>query len=220
MLAESAMRSKPVWRLCHNVATSIGGQHLAHGDRMARDHHSLQPTADALCGLARQHIDTWVGVDVHPYVPLYCWRDTPTFNAFGEQTGALKANTIYLCDSSPTPVEDLFHEIGHVVARRFDLLGHRHNGFIGAWEQRQKRLVGTIGSGRHWSHLLNQIRRSAPGYTPDLASEVWAELFMCWYLYPEIEETAFIKAEMGRIKEKPEMETVTTLAYRLSSSRE
>ena len=182
---------------------------------MARYHDSLQPTADALCGLARQHLDTWVGVEVHPHVPLYCWHDTPTFNAFGEQTGALKANTIYLCDSSPTPVEDLFHEIGHAVARRFDLLGHRQNGFIGAWEQRQKRLVGTIQFGRHWSHLLNQIRRSSPGYTPDLASEVWAELFMCWYLYPEIEETALIAREMERLQKESVMRDIAELSDQL-----
>ena len=102
---------------------------------MAHRGNWKQPSADFLRGLAQQNIGAWVGVEVHSYVPLYCWHGTPIFDPFGEYAGRLEPNTIYLYDASPTPVEDLFHEIGHAVARRFNLIGHRNNGFIGSWEQ-------------------------------------------------------------------------------------
>lgn len=182
---------------------------------MAHHHHRTTPTADAVRQLARRTLGDWVGVEVHGHLPLYCWRNTALFDPFGEIVGRLKSNTIYLNDSSPWPVDDLFHEIGHAVARRFDLVGHHDNGFNGHWERQQRRLVGCVSAGRHWSRLLTQIQRTAPPFTPDLASEIWAELFMCWFLYPEVEESTFISAEMRRLRDEPALAAIHDLAKTL-----
>ena len=173
-----------------------------------------RPDITYVQSMARRHVGSWVGIEVHRHGPLYCWRETPVYNAFGEKSGRLLANTIYLCDHSPCPLEDLFHEIGHVVARRFDLTGHRENGFRGCWEQRQYRLVGLVSTGRHWSPMLNRVDQSASRLSPDLASELWAELFMCWFLYPEREETCLIAREMRMIRGSSEIRSIETLAER------
>jgi hypothetical protein len=68
-------------------------------------------------------------VQVHPWTSIYVWKTTPLYNQFGETVGRLDANTIYLNQYSPCPEEDLFHELGHAVARKFDLIAIVATGF-------------------------------------------------------------------------------------------
>ncbi len=177
---------------------------------------SDQAYIDSLALLARGSVGDWVSVQVHSWSSLYAWETVPLYNSFGERIGSLEANTIYLYRYSPCPEEDLLHELGHAVARKFDLIGHRNNGFLGRWEKRQLRLVGSIRHKRHWSRLLERIRSSAPPYTPDLTSEVWAELFKCWYLYPERLETTFIAMEMRQLRNEPFLQSIAKLSRSLS----
>lgn len=175
-----------------------------------------RPCLDPLLLIARDSVGTWVNLQTHTWSSLYAWEAAPLFNSFGEQIGFLEANTIYLYHGSPCPEEDLLHELGHVVARKFDLIGHRCNGFLGRWEKRQLRLVGSVRHQRHWSRLLERVRSSAPPYTPDLTSEVWAELFMCWHLYPERREVTFIASEMNQLQNEPFMQSIAKLSRLLS----
>ena len=166
----------------------------------------------ALVAVANTQVSDWVTVDCHDWQSLYAWQTVPLYDAFGEVVGEIKADTIYLQRASPCPEQDLFHELGHAIARRFDLIGNHSNGFLGAWEQRQFRMVGAVRHQRHWSRLLDRVRRSAPPYTPDLCSEIWAELFMCWHLFPERREVTFIEPEMHRLSAQPELRSVEKLA--------
>lgn len=175
-----------------------------------------RPCVDLLLLIARESVGTWVSVQAHCWSSLYAWEAAPLFNSFGEQIGTLEANTIYLYHDSPCPEEDLLHELGHVVARKFDLIGHRSNGFLGRWEKRQLRLVGSVRHQRHWSRLLERVRSSAPPYTPDLTSEVWAELFMCWHLYPERREVTFIANEMNQLQNEPFIQSIARMSRLLS----
>lgn len=151
-------------------------------------------------------------VRAHPWTSIYVWKTIPLYDQFGETVGRLEANTIYLNQYSSCPEEDLFHEIGHAVARKFDLISHRDNGFLGGWELRQFRLVGCVRHQRHWSKLLDRVRAGAPPYTPDLTSEIWAELFMCWFLYPACQEITFIEPEMVQLEPEPLMQSIDKLA--------
>ncbi|MEJ2177572.1 MAG: hypothetical protein P8Y12_06400, partial [Gammaproteobacteria bacterium] len=78
-----------------------------------------RPCLDLLLLIARESVGTWVSVQAHCWSSLYAWEAAPLFNSFGEQIGILEANTIYLYHDSPCPEEDLLHELGHVVARKF-----------------------------------------------------------------------------------------------------
>lgn len=173
--------------------------------------------ASHLANIARGHLGHWLNFETHNLVSAYVWQDAPYFNAFGEVIGQLTANTIYLNRHADQLQEDLFHEIGHAVARKFNLIGHSKNGFTGAWENRQSRLMGSVRHRRHWSQLLDRINQWAPAYTPDLGSEIWAELFMYWYLYPEREEIIFIEPEMRWLENHEEIRSVSGLAARLST---
>ena len=167
---------------------------------------------DSLLVLARLSIGKWVNVEKHCWSSLYAWDSAPLFDPYGEKIGSLEANTIYLFAESPCPEEDLLHELGHVVARKYDLIGHRDNGFLGKWERRQLRLVGSVRHGRHWSRLLERVRSNTPPYTPDLTSEVWAELFMCWHLYPERREVTYITEEMDHLSKEPFIRSIHQLS--------
>lgn len=173
---------------------------------------SEDPFMQALLDLARSSVGRWVNLETHRWSSLYAWNAVPLYDPYGERIGSLEANTIYLFAESPCPEEDLFHELGHVVARKFDLIGHRDNGFLGKWEKRQLRLVGSVQYGRHWSRLLDRVRSNSPPYTPDLTSEVWAELFMCWYLYPERREITYIAEEMHHLGKEPFIRSINKLS--------
>lgn len=162
--------------------------------------------------LAQRWVGDWVMVQVHPWTSIYVWKTTPLYNQFGETVGRLDANTIYLNLYSTCPEEDLFHEFGHAFARKFDLISHRGKGFLGHWELRQFRLVGSVRHQWHWSRLLDRVRAGAPPCTPDLTSEIWAELFMCWYLYPTRQEITFIEPEMAQLEPEPVMQSIDKLA--------
>ena len=96
----------------------------------------------------------------------------------------------------------LLHEVGHAVGRHFDVVGHRENHYVGSWDRRARRLIGAVASGRHWSSHLNGIAR-ALGHGGYAASEIWAELFMLFYLYPGLPETEIIEAEIDSLRGDP-----------------
>jgi len=157
-----------------------------------------------LAAMAQRKLGHWVNIDAHPWRSLYAWDDGKLYDDFGDQVGELSENTVYLDRYAVNPTEDLFHELGHVIARKFDLIGHRNNGYCGSWEQRQKRMIAQIKHDRHWSPLLQNIclqnQREGNADTPALSSELWAELFMSWYLYPERPEREYIELEMEKLK--------------------
>ncbi len=177
---------------------------------------------DELAAAARIKLNNWVNIDVHSWRSLYAWNDGKLYDDFGDQIGKLEANTVYLYDYATRPTEDLFHELGHAIARKFDLIGYQKNGYCGSWEQRQKRLIARIEHGRHWSPLLQRIcqetQHAGNTDTPTLASELWAELFMSWYLYPERSERKYIELEMEQLKNKSELTSVEKLSRSLRKS--
>jgi len=175
--------------------------------------HAFQ--AGQLASKADTIVGNWVRVDQHEWHSLYAWNSSKLYDDFGDVIGALNANTIYLYHHSITPVEDLFHELGHAVARRFNLIGHQKNGFNGRWEKRQARLIAQIQHGRHWSPLLDAIRRQnlkeGNALTPALSSELWAEIFMSWYLYPDRPECELIELEMNDMAGTVELSSIGDL---------
>jgi hypothetical protein len=173
--------------------------------------------ACCLAGITRLHLGQWLNIETHDLASAYVWQDAAYYNDFGEVIGQFAANTIYLNRHADRLQEDLFHEIGHAVARKFNLIGHCKNGFTGDWEIRQSRLISRVRHQRHWSRLLDRINLWAPAFTPDLGSEIWAELFMYWHLYPEREEILFIDPEMQSLQTQPEIKGVSDLAARLST---
>jgi len=176
---------------------------------------------EKLAETARITLNGWINVDVHPWRSLYAWNNGKLYDTFGDQVGKLEENTVYLYRYSTNPEEDLFHELGHAIARKFDLIGHQKNGYYGSWENRQKRLIAQIQHNRHWSPLLQRIyqqnQREGNLDTPALGSELWAELFMSWHLYPERSEREYIGLEMQKLANTAELmsirETCSALKY-------
>ena len=172
---------------------------------------------DEIITMAQPIIGSWVALEKHSWCSLYAWKSAPIYDSYGDISGNLKANTIYLCETTPCPEEDLLHELGHVVARKFNLIGTRDNGFLGRWEARQKRMVGSVQHFRHWSRFLNRIRLNHGGYTPELCSEIWAELFMCWHLYPQRRELTYIEDEMRALAHYSELVDIERLVTALTN---
>ena len=176
-----------------------------------------------LVELANKTLGSWVRVEQHQWRPLYAWQDGILYNDFGEVIGEITSNTVYLCELSITPQEDLFHELGHAIAREFDFIGHRLNGFNGSWETRQSRFIAQIRHGRHWSPLLKNIwkenQREGNTSTPALGSEIWAEMFMSWYFYPDRPELDLISAEMESLNHTPQIIAIKTLFDHIQSSK-
>ncbi len=181
--------------------------------------HAFKP--DALVQLANEVLGDWVRIDQHPWRSLYAWQSSTLYDDFGDPVGSITANTVYLCEISLTPHEDLFHELGHAIARKFDFIGHRANGFSGSWEQRQARLIAQIRHDRHWSERLKTIwesNRCEGNLSPSsLSSEIWAEMFMSWYFYPGRPEISIIAKEMDSIKNTRQSANIVTLFEKIAS---
>ena len=178
---------------------------------------------DKLVKLARKFVGQWVGLETHGWKSLYAWRTGKLYDSFGDTVGELESNTIYLSTLSLRPEEDLLHELGHLVARRFNLVGYRENGFHGSWEHRQSRLIACIRHDRHWSDLCSRISKecgdvnSSPG--ADLGSELWAELFMSWHLYPQRIERQYIEREMEFLAGEKELRAIRKLTDSIISQQ-
>ena len=154
----------------------------------------------ALCQRANHMVGDFVGISTYPYTSCYLWHDSPLYDPFGEVIGDYNGNTVYLSNHSARPAEDLFHELGHAVARHFDVIGHRENGWKGHWDRNARRLVATIRHRRHWSRSLELYAWQNPSFEGNALSETWAELFMLHHLYPELEEARLVDDEMARLR--------------------
>lgn len=142
----------------------------------------------------------FTGVHWHDFASCYVWEDSAVFDSLGEVIGHHRGNTIYIDRASEHDLRDLLHEIGHAVGRHFDLVGHRGNRYAGEWDLRAKRLIGAVSNGRHWSGHLNAYAASVENFAFNAASEIWAELFMLFYLYPGLPETDIIEAEIDKLR--------------------
>ena len=156
-----------------------------------------------------------VAVDVYDYASCYLWHDRPLFNEFGETIAELRGETIYLYRASETPLRDLFHELGHVVARRQQLIGNAENGFNGSWEKENSKLIAEICAQRHWSGYLNLYALSHPEFATNAASELWAELFMLWHLQPDCDEADLISETMNDLQSTSDLIAIRNLSEAL-----
>ena len=156
-----------------------------------------------------------MSIDSYDFSSCYLWQDSPVYNSFGEKVTRLKGNTIYLNQSSSSPLQDLFHEIGHAVGRKFDVVGHRENHYNGHWDQKAIRLVGSIKRHCHWSQYLNCFGLLHDDFETNSQSELWAELFMLWFLYPKMHECVLIETEMRSLESLPEILQIKQFAKKV-----
>ena len=160
-------------------------------------------SVSSLCRTAQSLIGDFVGVSRHADTTSNQWHDRTQFDPFGEVIDTCRGNTIYLYERSERPAEDLFHELGHAVARHFDVVGHRDNGWRGHWDDHGRRLSSAIRFRRHWSRSLVQFAAHNRTFEFNAPSETWAELFMLHHLYPELEEARLVDDEMARLGRNP-----------------
>lgn len=176
------------------------------------------PNIPKLLAQCRLHLADVVAVSTYEYTPCYLWYDRPLFDSFGDEIHRLPGDTIYLYEHSTTPVQDLLHELGHVVGRKCDLVGHSKNGYRGSWETENKNLIRLISANRHWSQYLNDFARSQKDFRWNAASEIWAELFMLWHLYSHSAEAELANAQMQTLQHEPTCRAIGILAAELRSA--
>ncbi len=169
------------------------------------------PSVSELLNLSRLHLHQIVRVDSHEYAPCFACRDSPLYDSFGDVVHQLRGNTIYLSTLSESPLYDLFHELGHFVAKYFNLIAQPGQP-PGSWERSNSRLVAQVEYGRHWSGYLNQFARQQPDFSFNAASELWAELFMLRHLHPHAEEVKLIEDALAKIQSTKAMHAITSLA--------
>lgn len=177
-----------------------------------------QPTSAALerlLTLCNEHLAGAIRVESYDYASCYLWHDRPLYNDFGEQIDLLKGNTIYLYRRSTSPTTDLFHELGHFVGRNHNLIGHRDNGYTGSWQQQNTKLIAQVSEQRHWSDYLNTFAGSQAEFRTNAASELWAELFMLWHLYPTRAESRLLDNPMASLANEPVIIDINDLARTL-----
>ncbi len=160
-----------------------------------------------------------VNLDIYDYAPCYLWYDSPLYDSFGDVIGRLRGDTIYLDRESATPVRDLFHELGHVVGRKCDLVGHVENGFRGGWDQSNRRLIAQVCARKHWSSYLNLLALARDDFVANAGSEIWAELFMIWHLHPDCEEARLLDAPMRALRDHPVCRAIEDLVNELGFAR-
>ncbi len=166
------------------------------------------PAGNSALSFASPHpadieLSWFVRVFWHDYVSCYVYQDSPVFNPYGEVIGHHEANAVYLNPGADHIGEDLLHEVGHAVARHFDLVGHRDNYYCSNWEQDQQRLIGAVTHGRHWSRYLNEYAAATDDFHTNAGSELWAELFMLFHLYPELPEAELISETICELQLNP-----------------
>lgn len=170
------------------------------------------PELTSLLSLCEQQLSEIVDVQSYEYAPCYLWHDRPLYNDFGEQIEVLRGNTIYLHNKSSSPGSDLFHELGHLIGRRHHTVGNRENGYSGSWEQQNSRLIAQVTQQMHWSSYLNLFAATQGDFKLNAASELWAELFMLWHLYPHLPEAALINDTMTSLQKQADCISIAALA--------
>ncbi len=174
--------------------------------------NSKTPELKKLLALCDLHLNEIVDVKCYSYTSCYLWHDRPLFNDFGEQIEVLSGNTIYLDRQSPSLTSDLFHELGHLISRQYQLTGNRENCYQGSWEQQNGRLIAEVAEQRHWSSYLNLFALNQENFKMNAASELWAELFMLWHLQQHQPEARLIDTSMSRINKYPDGLAIAALA--------
>ena len=170
-----------------------------------------------IVALCQSRLEGIVAVDVYDYAPCYLWHDRPLYDAFGDEICRLKGDTVYLYRESTHPVRDLFHELGHVVGRKCNLVGHAANGYRGRWERRNRRLIAQVIGQRHWSAYLNWLALARDDFRVNAASEIWAELFMLWHLRPGSPEARLLDDPMDDLRGDPVCDAIARLAPELQT---
>lgn len=161
----------------------------------------------------------FVGIRWHDYASCYVWVDCPLYNPLGDIVGHRRGNTIYLDRAARHQRQDLLHELGHAVGRHFDIVGHRENHYIGSWERRAQRLIGAVSSGRHWSAYLNWHAARTRDFAFSAASEIWAELFMLHFLYPQLPEAGLIEREIESLRRDRSFRRLEPVLTQICNSR-
>lgn len=179
-------------------------------------HHSI----GQILRLCKSGLAGVVDVDVYDYAPCYLWYDRPIYDAFGDELCRLKGDTVYLHRNSTTPLRDLYHELGHVVGRKCDLVGHADNGYRGSWERRNRRLIAEVCGTRHWSSYLNLLAVAREDFRTHAASEIWAELFMLWHLHPDSPEAKLLDEWIRAVRDHPVYAAIAGLASALGIARD
>ena len=183
------------------------------GEKIAGSSAELKPVDPANVNTVRwigsphpadRNLGWFVGVYWHDFASCYVWEDCAVYNALGEVIGHHRGNCIYIDRTTVQGRRDLMHEIGHVVGRHFNLIGHRGNHYSGSWDKHARRLIGAVSSGRHWSGHLNAYAASDEQFAFNAASEIWAELFMLFYLYPGLAEAQIIASEIKALRREPQ----------------
>jgi len=170
------------------------------------------PELQNLLSLCELHLDGIVGVQSYTYTSCYLWHDRPLYNDFGEQIEVLNGDTIYLNNKAASLSGDLFHELGHLISRKYQLTGNRENGYHGSWEQQNSRLIAQVSEQRHWSSYLNLFALNQEDFKANAASELWAELFMLWHLQPDLPEANLIDTTMSQLNRNADCQAVLALA--------
>jgi len=143
------------------------------------------PELQNLLSLCELHLDGIVGVQSYTYTSCYLWHDRPLYNDFGEQIEVLNGDTIYLNNKAASLSGDLFHELGHLISRKYQLTGNRENGYHGSWEQQNSRLIAQVSEQRH---------------------------FMLWHLQPDLPEANLIDTTMSQLNRNADCQAVLALA--------
>ena len=173
---------------------------------------SKTPELQQLLSLCDLHLGGIVDVKSYSYTSCYLWHDRPLYNDFGEQIEVLCGNTIYLHDKAASLPGDLFHELGHLVSRKYRLTGNSENGYNGCWEQQNSRLIAQVTERNHWSSYLNLFAMNQEDFKTNAASELWAELFMLWHLQPDLPEARLIDTTMSHVNKNPDCLSIAALA--------
>ena len=173
------------------------------------------PAVIKILALCKTHLDNIVDVQCYEYTSCYLWHDRPLYNNFGEQIRQLNGDTIYLYEKSTSPATDLLHELGHMVGRKFNMVGHIENGYQGIWESQNARLIAEVCGHNHWSDYLKEFALAQEGFAANAASELWAELFMLWHLYPQSPEAQLLKTTMNKLETTATCQSIATLAAKL-----
>ncbi len=170
---------------------------------------------EELIKLARPLLADLVRLDCYEYRSCYLWRDCPLYDEFGDIQAHCSGDTVYLQREAKAPLHDLFHELGHVVARKFDVLGHRANAYRGMWDRQALAICIQARGQRHWSGYLNRVAREHPRFASNGSGEVWAELFMLWFVHPEKQECRLVEAPIRTLYASRRFAGIVTLAQTL-----
>ena len=173
---------------------------------------SSSPEVDQLLRLCAVHLKDTISVEPYEFTSCYLWHDSPLYNEFGEKIRDLRGDTIYLYNQSAMPQTDLFHELGHLVGRKLNMVGHTENSFQGIWDSNNQKLIAQVKQRTHWSGYLNLFALNQENFIANAASELWAELFMLWHLQPALPEARLLDSTMVSLQPLPMFAGIQSLA--------